>query len=185
MIPFAAAGLITCAVAILLEPGAETTTNALEIFVLAARLHPEIIKLAQAELDAVVGSSRLPMIADVKLLPYIGAIVKETLRRRPVTPSGVPYLNIEENEYIGYRIPKGSVVTANLWGIHLNPDVYASPNSFRPERWLGDEAAETLEHSAFGFGRHACTGKHIATNSHFFNIATLRGSYGLATLDRK
>ena len=64
--------------AILLEAGAETTTNALETFVLAARLYPRIIGPAQAELESVVGTSRLPTVDDSPNLPYINAIVKET-----------------------------------------------------------------------------------------------------------
>lgn len=160
--------------AILLEAGAETTTNALETFVLAVRLHPHTIGPAQAELDAVIGSSRLPTVDDRPSLPYINAVVKETLRWRPVTPQAVPHLNTEEDEYMGYRIPKGSIIIPNVWGIHLDPEIYPNPNDFQPERWLKPETeGTTVEHAAFGFGRRVCTGQHIAYNSLFLNIARL------------
>lgn len=160
--------------AILLEAGSETTTNALETFLLGATLHPRVISVAQAELDAVIGSEHLPTLEDLDSLPYIDAMVKETLRWRPVTPSAVPHLNTEEDEYMGYRIPQGSIVIANLWGIHLDPEIYPEPNEFRPERWLEMAAAgTTIEHGAFGFGRRICTGRHIAYNSLFLNIARL------------
>ncbi|KAI7971499.1 hypothetical protein EIK77_001375 [Talaromyces pinophilus] len=158
-------------VAILLEAGAETTTNALETFVLAARLFPRIIGPAQAELESVIGTSRLPTVDDSPNMPYINAIVKETLRWRPVVPESVPHLNTEEDEYMGYRIPKGSIILPNVWGIHLNPDIYPDPNNFLPERWLAKGAPP--EHAAFGFGRRICTGQHIAYNSLFLNVARI------------
>lgn len=52
-------------------------------------LHPEILKRAQDEVDAVVGRLRLPNLNDRQNLPYIDAIVKEVLRWRPVAPLGV------------------------------------------------------------------------------------------------
>jgi cytochrome P450 len=51
-------------------------------------LHPEVVKKAHEELDAVVGNNRLPEFSDESSLPYISAIVKEVLRWHPVTPLG-------------------------------------------------------------------------------------------------
>ena len=53
-------------------------------FILAMVLHPEVQAKVQAEIDQVVGRSRLPTFADRPLLPYIDAILNETLRWRPV-----------------------------------------------------------------------------------------------------
>ena len=49
-------------------------------------LNPEVQKAAQEEIDRVVGSDRLPLFADRENLPYINALVKETLRWQPVVP---------------------------------------------------------------------------------------------------
>lgn len=57
-------------------------------FILAMTLNPDVMRKAQAELDAVVGRDRIPTFADKDNLPYIRAIVKETLRWRPVSPLG-------------------------------------------------------------------------------------------------
>lgn len=51
-------------------------------------LFPEVQRKAQAEVDAVVGGDRLPCIADRDTLPYVGAVLKEVLRWRPVVPLG-------------------------------------------------------------------------------------------------
>ena len=63
--------------------GAETTYTALSWWALAMITRPEIQRRAPAELDSVVGRSRVPSFSDVPSLPYIQAIVKEVLRWRP------------------------------------------------------------------------------------------------------
>lgn len=60
-------------------------------FVLAMLAYPETQARAYAELDAVVGRTRLPTFADYPHLPYIRAMVKEILRWRPVVPLATPH----------------------------------------------------------------------------------------------
>ena len=55
-------------------------TSALLWFFLAMVVHPETQKKAQAELDNVIGRSRLPDFSDEEALPYISAVVKEVFR---------------------------------------------------------------------------------------------------------
>ena len=78
-------------------------------------LHLDVQRQAQAELDAVVGSDRLPSFADRERLPYINAVFKEVLRCHPAIPLGIPHSLIADDEYRGMRIPKGSIVLANTW----------------------------------------------------------------------
>jgi cytochrome P450 len=52
-------------------------------------LFPEVQKKAQAEIDAIVGTDRLPSFADRDSLPYIEALVKEVLRWNVVAPTGM------------------------------------------------------------------------------------------------
>ena len=75
-------------------------------------MHPDVLKKAQAELDAVIGPDRLPDHHDRASLPYIDAIAKESLRWQNVLPFSLPHLSTEDIEYNGYFIPKGSVVMA-------------------------------------------------------------------------
>ena len=77
--------------------------------------NPDIQKRAQAELDSVVGPERLPTIEDRSSLPYVSALVKECLRWRSVVPIPPPHVSTAEDEYRGYRIPKGSIVVSNVW----------------------------------------------------------------------
>lgn len=70
--------------------GADTTTAAVYAFFLAMVLFPEVQKKAQSEIDAVVGSERLPTFADQPHLPYVNALVTEVLRWNSVVPIGMP-----------------------------------------------------------------------------------------------
>ena len=65
------------------------TVAALETFILAMTLYPEVQRKAQAEIDRVVGNSRLPEYSDQDALPYVDAVLKEVLRWHPVTPLGM------------------------------------------------------------------------------------------------
>lgn len=98
----------------LLQAGAETTSGILVGFVLAMVAYPEAAKAAQEELDRVCGD-RLPDLNDVPDLPYIRAVIKETFRWLPGVPLGTPHAATEDNEYMGYRIPKDATIITNVW----------------------------------------------------------------------
>jgi cytochrome P450 len=70
---------------------------------------------AQEELDLHVGSQRLPTFEDRESLVYIEALIKEVLRWAPVVPLSIPHRNTQEDEYEGMKIPKGSMIIANVW----------------------------------------------------------------------
>ncbi len=78
-------------------------------------LYPEAQRKAQAELDAVIGPDRLPDYSDKVALPYVNAIVKEALRWQPVLAFSLPHMTVEDMEYSGYFIPKGTVLMPNSW----------------------------------------------------------------------
>jgi cytochrome P450 len=155
-------------VGIIYEAGSDTTTMTLEVFTLAMILCPDVMEKAQDEIDAVVPG--FPSYSDKDRLPYIDAIVKEVLRWRPVSAGGIPHAIIQDDEYMGYHIPKGATVIGNHWSIHLDENVYRDPYTFNPNRWIENP---NLPLAAFGFGRRICTGQHIAKNSLHINIARL------------
>ena len=78
-------------------------------------LYPEVQQKARTQLDAVVGPNRLPGIRDREFLPYVDAILKETLRWHVILPFSVPHCTSENDEYKGYFIPKGTIVMPNVW----------------------------------------------------------------------
>ncbi|KAI0319831.1 cytochrome P450, partial [Amylostereum chailletii] len=117
--------------------GAETTSTSMAWWTLAMLVYPETQKRAQEELDAVVGRTRIPTFADLPHLPYIRAMVKETLRWAPVGPVGLPHCSTEDDYYEGYFIPKGTIVMANVWLLNRDPGVYGEDAAhFNPARHL-------------------------------------------------
>ena len=95
-------------------------------------LYPEVQKKAQAEIDAVVGPNRLPDFHDRPSLPYINAVLKESLRWNIIVPlgrpfviifvatimtssEGIPHMSTIDDEYNGFYIPKGTIVIGNAW----------------------------------------------------------------------
>ncbi|KAJ7625700.1 cytochrome P450 [Roridomyces roridus] len=163
---------------------ADTTVSSLRTFLLAMLANPDAQAKAQAEIDSVVGSEALPSFEDRDLLPYVTALVKEVLRWKNVTPLAVPRLLTVEDEYRGYRIPAGSAIIGNAWGLLHDETVYPDPHAFKPERFLlpngqPDPAVRDPE-VAFGFGRRQCPGRHMATSSIWITVASL-----LATFDIK
>jgi cytochrome P450 len=78
--------------------GADTSVSALGTFILGLLSNPEVQQKAQAEVDSVTGGKRLPTFDDEAAMPYISAIVQETLRWQNIGPIGThsfthqPYL---------------------------------------------------------------------------------------------
>jgi cytochrome P450 len=162
--------------------GSDTTPSAMAFFVLAMIVYPEVQVRAQAELDAVVGRTRLPTFADFQHLPYIRATVKELLRWRPNAPLGTPHSTSEDDWYDGMFIPKGTICIPNVWNMNRDPEIYGdNTEHFDPARFLderGEIAPRLLElkkdgHFTYGFGSRICAGRHLADNALFINIATL------------
>lgn len=91
------------------------TISALSSFLLALLLYPDVQRRAQAEIDHVIGRSRLPAFSDRPRLPYVDAVCKELLRWRLVLPLGVAHATTEDGIYKGYFIPKGTTVLPNTW----------------------------------------------------------------------
>lgn len=99
----------------LVEAGSETTATTVINWLLAMLLNPHVLKKAQDEIDAVVGSDRLPVFEDEQDLPYVRAMIKETLRWRPLNKYGMYHAATEDDWYEGCFIPKDSVVVLNWW----------------------------------------------------------------------
>ncbi|PYH48073.1 cytochrome P450 [Aspergillus saccharolyticus JOP 1030-1] len=152
--------------------GADTTVSVLSIFFLAMALHPEIQDKAYEELERVVGRARLPTFADREHLPYIEAIVKESLRWHPIAPTGIPHECTQDDIYEGYLIPKGSIIIPHIWQMAQDPASYPNPTVFNPMRFLSPETSQMdPHHLAFGFGRRICPGRLLADNTIFLTIA--------------
>ncbi|RDL41436.1 Uncharacterized protein BP5553_01415 [Venustampulla echinocandica] len=160
----------------LIGGGVDTTASTTITFIFAMCIFKDVQRKAREELDRVVGSDRMPDWSDESRLPYIQAIVSESLRWRTVTIlGGIPHAPIQDDVYENYLIPKGTWIAGNVWSIHRNPKDFPDPDVFRPERFL-DEARpfpSKKGHSAFGWGRRQCSGQPLAEQGLFLTMARL------------
>ncbi|KAG6829138.1 hypothetical protein H0H87_012507 [Tephrocybe sp. NHM501043] len=163
----------------------ETTALSLQTFVLACIRYPEWVATAQKEIDAVVGADRLPSFKDRPFLPYVEAIVRETLRWRPAARFGVPHQSTASDviEYNGqeYFIPEGSIIFAVPWAIEHQQSRFQDHDRFMPERFLDAEGKLKADYdtSAFGFGRRMCPGVPFAERSLWIDIATMLWTFNI------
>jgi len=145
-----------------------TITAAYRTFLLAMTLFPESQKRAMSEIDAFMNSTdKLPTIEERESLPYVSAILRETLRWHPTRPLGTPQVAIEDDVYGDIFVPKGSTIIPNHWAMSRDADVYPNPEHFQPERFLNSvgelfNANEDDSPLAFGWGERSCPGRHLA-----------------------
>ncbi|CAI7597643.1 unnamed protein product [Penicillium palitans] len=175
--------LIKWTAAVIYSGGADTTVSSLSTFFLAMAKFPDIQRRAQAELDLVVGS-RLPILNDRPNLPYVDALMKEVMRWHPIGPLGVAHMTTQEDEYTGYRIPKGAVLIPNIWSFAQDSEIYNEPMKFNPDRFLQREDGVAPECDpkkfVFGFGRRICPGRFLADASLFLIISKSLAVFDIA-----
>jgi len=129
---------IACITANLIGGGVDTTSSSTLSFILAMAVFPSVQAKAQAEVDRVVREDRMPDWTDENSLPYVSALVNELLRWRSVTTlGGIPYAPTVDDEYKGYKIPKGTAITGNLWAIHRREEDYPPTRRLPPRAVRG------------------------------------------------
>ena len=114
------------------------------------------------------GITGVPSIRQADSLPYLDAIIKESLRLYTAIPMLFERI-VPEGDHIldGYVVPEGSICGAQPYTLHRNPDVYPDPLTFNPDRWLIEKESEQYKrmsqaHFPFLTGSRACIGMHLA-----------------------
>ncbi|KAL6642541.1 hypothetical protein ACP70R_020722 [Stipagrostis hirtigluma subsp. patula] len=133
----------------------DTSSNTIEWALAELLQNPKTMLRAQEELKLVLGSQAHVEDSDIDNLPYLQAVIKETLRLHSVVPL-VSYRAEATVQVQGYTIPKGSNVLVNVWAIHHNADVWVEPHKFIPERFLHNEidfSSRNFDFLPFGSGR--------------------------------
>ncbi|KAJ8518596.1 hypothetical protein ONZ45_g4351 [Pleurotus djamor] len=163
--------------------GSDTTVAAIGFFIQGILTNPSVLIKAQAEIDRVIGPNRLPDFEDESSLPYISAIVKETLRWRPITPIAIPHLSTHDDIYKGYHIPADTTIIPNAWAMLYNEHHYPSPHKFNPDRFMKDgklnKAVKDPSSAAFGFGRRICPARFMAIHSVWIAVASIVATFDI------
>lgn len=138
------------------------TTGVTSAFIIGAlSLHPQVQEKIFEEIQQISGSTKdySPTFEDLKKMPYIDAVVEETLRLYPGASSLLREAE-EDFEWKGVTLPKGQNIFLNLYSYHRREDVYSDPLAFQPERWLADPPPPEV--LTFGKGIRPCFGRRLA-----------------------
>ena len=112
--------------------------------------------------------------------PYLDAVIKETLRLRPVVPAVVRRLQ-EPMTFGGWELPAGVHIAPSIYLLHRRPDLYPEPLAFRPERFLAEDPPGTYEWIPFGGGVRRCLGASFALLEMRIVLRAVLGAVALRT----
>jgi cytochrome P450 family 110 len=149
----------------LLIAGHETTAITLAWALYAVHRHAAVKARLLAEIDG-LGPDPAPEV--VAKLPYLNAVIDETLRRFPVVDTVFRVLR-RPWSFGGYELPAGITIGAAIVLVHRREDLYPDPDTFRPERFL-ERKPRPHEYLPFGGGHRRCIG---AAFSHYESCLAL------------
>ncbi|KAH7671655.1 Trans-cinnamate 4-monooxygenase protein [Dioscorea alata] len=147
----------------------ETTLWSMEWAIAELVNHPQVQDRVRREMTEVLQDEEISE-SNLEKLPYLQAVVKETLRLHSPIPLLVPHMNLEEAKLGGCTVPRGSKVVVNAWWLANNPEWWNKPDEFRPERFLEEECGVDatvggkvdFRFVPFGMGRRSCPGIILA-----------------------
>lgn len=153
--------------------GSDTTAITLSACLYYLLRHSSSLSRLRTELEEAEREGRISRpitFKEAQELPYLQAVIRETLRLHPAT--GLPLLRVVPSlpsfTVNGHVLPVGAEVGINAWVAHRNTDVYGlDAEEWRPERWIKiddeDRGGEIEKYFfAFGMGSRTCIGKNIS-----------------------
>ncbi|KAJ0982072.1 hypothetical protein J5N97_010327 [Dioscorea zingiberensis] len=149
-------------VAQMLVAGTDTSSVTMEWAMSLLLNNPEALKKLRAEIDANIEQGSIMEEGDLHKLPYLQAVITETLRLHPSVPLLVPHESSQDCTVGGFHVPGGTMLIVNTWKIHRDPEIWEEPDEFKPERFLSNEGKEGLKTMPFGLGRRRCPGEALA-----------------------
>jgi len=136
--------------------GGDTTANVVMIGAFYLMKRPDLVKRLKDELKEYwpeLGDRKEPKLSVLEQMPFLNAVIKESLRIGPGIPSGLPRIVPQGGAIIdGKKVAAGTVVSTSSWFVHHDPSIFPNPDAFKPERWE-DEGAKDLEKYLVPFSR--------------------------------
>lgn len=155
----------------LLFAGHETTGAILTWTLECLLAHPEVLQRVQAEITHVAGSG--PIEADhLSRLPYLEAVINESIRHRPIAPMAGLRRAKKPFHLAGYLVQEGKIVTQCFPLMCRRPELFENPESFDPNHFY-ERKLKPFEWNPFGGGVRMCTGKGFAEVELKVVLATL------------
>jgi cytochrome P450 len=143
---------------------------------------PEVLARVAREIDALGGA--LPTMADLRRLPYLELVVKETMRLNPPAVAMFPRAAKTEVEIGGYRVRRGEQVQLLTFVTQRDPRWFPEPERFDPERFAPGRAERIPQYAYFPFGAgpRVCIGRQFALVEMQIVAATLLQTLSVRTL---
>lgn len=164
----------------MLVGGTDSSSNTIEFAMAEIMKKPSVLRKVQQELETVVGKDNIAEESHIPKLPYLQAVMKESLRLHPPVPLLIPHCPSATCTVGGYMVPKGSRVFINVWAIHRDPSIWRDPLEFDPDRFLHCEDnynGHDFNYFPFGSGRRMCVGILMAERMVLYSLATLLHSF--------
>ncbi|CAI0399178.1 unnamed protein product [Linum tenue] len=124
--------------------------------------NPKKLRKAQKEVRQAIEKKRFVKEEDIEQLPYLKAVVKETMRLQPAAPLLLPRESSQDCDFDGHKIPAKTTVYVDAWAIGRDPEVWGeNPEEFKPERFRKksiDLKGVDFGMIPFGAGRRMCPG---------------------------
>ncbi|XP_072789373.1 cytochrome P450 2J6 isoform X1 [Taeniopygia guttata] len=155
--------------------GSETTATTLRWALLYMLVYPDIQDKVQRELDAVLSPSHLICYEDRKKLPYTNAVIHEILRFSSIVLITLPREAVKDTTLLGYHVPKGTLIMANVDSALFDPAYWETPHQFNPGHFLdkGGNFVTREAFLAFSAGHRVCLGETIAKMELFIMFCSL------------
>ncbi|MCO5611772.1 hypothetical protein L7F22_066031 [Adiantum nelumboides] len=160
--------------------GSDTSSVTVEWALANLINNPQAMHKLQEELKSVVGEERFVTEDDIDNLPYLGSVLKESMRLHPTVPLLLPHECRQECQIGGYKVPSKTRVYVNTWAIGRDPTVWERSLDFWPERFDKnklDLRGQNFELLPFGAGRRGCPGWALGLLNVHLMVATLVQSF--------
>ncbi|KAF2662958.1 putative benzoate 4-monooxygenase [Lophiostoma macrostomum CBS 122681] len=146
--------------------GSDTTSNTSCALLYHCLKNPHVVEKLQKELDAAIPSiDDVPTYSQVKDLPYLDMVIKETMRIHSTSSLGLPRL-IPPGSGItlnGHHFPQGVVLSVPAYTIHHSKAIWGpDADEFRPGRWEKVTEQQKNAFIPFSYGPRACVGRNVA-----------------------
>ena len=168
--------------------GSDTTAISLTAAIAYLAMTPDALAKLREELDSADAPDPIAF-KDAQKLPYLRAVVYETLRMHPAV--GAPLTRVigpDGAQLAGYFFPPGTEVGVNAWVVHRDTSIFgADADKFNPDRWLIDDSEKraNMERNwlAFGAGPRVCLGKNISLLEMYKVIPQIVNKFDIKILD--
>ncbi|KAK7420612.1 hypothetical protein QQZ08_010304 [Neonectria magnoliae] len=168
--------------------GSETTAATLAGAVYMLATHRAVKEKLEAEIRSSYTDEEEIDLLNAAKLPYLGAVVEETLRMYPPAPNALPRITPPQGDIIlGESVPGNVVLAVSHWAMYHSESNFKHPMEFVPDRWLGDPEFSSDRRdcmNAFSFGPRNCIGKNLAYAELRMILARVMWNFDIKLADR-